>query len=1121
MNSLFLRRSILVILLHSLVSVLGPTALVYGQEQYPKAVEIVAPDGLSTRIYSQPSRTSEILDFAFNGSIHEVLGTKDDFVAINLPDAGVTGYVLKEHTRPWKAPQEKGISPTVVILIVALVAIAAVAGIVVFVTKARKAKVAEVRAASIPASIKRAEELFREGDYSRALKEFRSFLDLHGGEVRNPDVYRRLSVCYQKLGEFREAAKAWEKMRSLGGLRDREDHTLGVALMMALGKEAEAALIYEELLETEDDDDTRMEIHAKLFHTYRRLKESAKLLKHAVHLMESEVGGETVFNDTVGYLVTERQTDLAVRSDNKALIKGICEELLEMKATTPEAARVYLKALEYDRTDKRLHAILSQIYNEGGDYRRAVSELIILHQLDRGQSDEYMAQAARIYVENSKVQEALTEGNPIVIKKIAQIYLARSEVNPDAVAVYEKVLEFQPKAVGINKMLSTVYLTKGDLNAYMQRLRVLHEIDGRNYDYLSDLARCIIDNDLVEQTIKEGNRDLNSRILRQLIKRGASDDQAVALFEKLIRVEPGNAPLRGALIHAYGQRGEHAKLLEHMLSLIPLKPEDKELPQKAVDLAVTRDLLQIIAESGGNKIVYLTALKLAEDKADNLHARQILEKALKQNPTDAVISSYLKSLKPIQGQAPPPSHSSEAPVAKPAPPKPVSGPPQPPNVAVRENRTSRDGDEPKTANADGPVTLGHARRPTQQRPGRKPLILPAERSTQVSSTERDPIKPESPREPSKLTAPRREVDKSVSEVPSQTIESQSPSPPHPERQELSFEPRKQEEQFVNLTSNDISFDEKVVTTFVSGYAKSLAAQFKREELYLPATGGFAYKDLEVLSTDGWGQIHVGVEVNTGRTVLLRVFRKTLLEFPLIKDFVQQITEIGFNIVHNSVLPVHEPVTGPGGVYGLVHPPYPTNVEMKMGSDKPLELGKALEIFGKILEGLSYAHSFKGLDGKLRRTFHLHMHPSQVLISADLSECRIVNLGYSQVFRNLTRAARPRWQEPGMNPATMPPEFFRSRSVGIRERSSEVYSLGALLYFMVTGEFPFEGPTFDDFKFQHTRIIATPPRLSNPDLPEWLDQVILGCLEKDPENRWGSMTELQREFNQGLKSGISA
>ena len=66
------------------------------------------------------------------------------------------------------------------------------------------------------------------------------------------------------------------------------------------------------------------------------------------------------------------------------------------------------------------------------------------------------------------------------------------------------------------KILSTVYLTKGDLHKYMEKLRLLHEIDGRNYDYLKDLAQCMIDNDLVEEAMREGNRELIGKILKQL-----------------------------------------------------------------------------------------------------------------------------------------------------------------------------------------------------------------------------------------------------------------------------------------------------------------------------------------------------------------------------------------------------------------------------------------------------------------------------------------------------------------------------------------------------------------------------------------------------------------------------
>ena len=126
---------------------------------------------------------------------------------------------------------------------------------------------------------------------------------------------------------------------------------------------------------------------------------------------------------------------------------------------------------------------------------------------------------------------------------------------------------------------------------------------------------------------------------------------------------------------------------------------------------------------------------------------------------------------------------------------------------------------------------------------------------------------------------------------------------------------------------------------------------------------------------------------------------------------------------------------------------------------------------RLLNGLIYAHTHKGRDGIVRKTYHMHLQPSLIFVTEDLSQCRISGFGYSQVYRNLTRGKWPRWQEPGMNPATMPPEFFRAKTGTIPERSSEIYSFGVLAYFILTGEFPFEGPAFDDFKFQHTRIFA--------------------------------------------------
>jgi serine/threonine protein kinase len=164
--------------------------------------------------------------------------------------------------------------------------------------------------------------------------------------------------------------------------------------------------------------------------------------------------------------------------------------------------------------------------------------------------------------------------------------------------------------------------------------------------------------------------------------------------------------------------------------------------------------------------------------------------------------------------------------------------------------------------------------------------------------------------------------------------------------------------------------------------------------------------------------------------------------------------------------------------------------------------------------VAFAHQYKGLDGKLRRTFHLHLQPSNVLLSADFKDCRILGFGFSQIFRAISGARRPRWQDPGMNPISMPPEFFSSQPGVIREKAAEIYSLGVVMYFILAGENPFVGPALLDYKVQHRTVHATPPKLVNPAAPNWLELIIMKCLEKDPDKRWENATEIQKAFREG-------
>jgi tetratricopeptide (TPR) repeat protein len=1073
----------------------------YGQSEFPKAVKVVAPDGFSTSIYTQPSASSQALGIAFNGIVFETVGTQGDFVEVRVPDKNTTGFLHKDHTAPWQPPKKSEISPVYIGLAALAFLIAVI--VLIYLLRAKKTKELEKVAASIPAAIKRGEELFRMSDYEGAIKEFNSYISLQGGDVRNPDVYRRLTVCYQNINDIKMAAHSWEKMRLLGGLKTMEDYTLGVELMIALGREAEAAEIYEHLLEKEADEERRFDIHKKLFDTYRRIKEPDRLVHHAIRLKEFGTAETSIIPDTVHFLLTEGKTDLAIESHNKDIIMGVCQELIEEKAKTPEAARVYLKCLDYDRTDPRLHRMLADIYYQSGDYRRAVSELTILHQLDKERSDQYIEEAAKIYMEKGRVADALAEGNPLIIKKIAQAFLVRSEVNAEAVSVYEKVLEFQPRAVGINRMLSTVYLTRGELDKYMDKLRLLHELDGTNHDYLSDLAQCVIDNDLIEETIKEGNRDLNAKVLRQLIKRGATHDKAVALLEKLVKLEPNNGLIRSALVKAYQQRGESAKSFEHLLTLVRLQ-DDQELYAQAAKAAVEQNLLHQIINEQSPKLLAATALEITHRNITGPEAQEIVELAARQNPDEPKMQEFLRAQKPHPEPRPEPKRgpaaaAQPAPVEeqeRPSPPRPAAAPPSELKRQTPAPRTVENGMQVKEAKPSEPeIRMPFAQQPPPPRPVEPPKTKPQEK------------RPEEP---------RREVEqerqKKVPEgIPPRQLEKSAP------HQELVQHEPAQRFQSISLSDKGTPFSEKSITTFVSGFSSGQGLRdVPREELFLPTTGGLAYKEMEVLLTDGWGRLQVGAEVNTGRSVLIRILRRDLLEPSGMEELVGQISDLGYNLVHESILPLEEVVRGPAGSVGFIHPFFSHTLETVMKSKRPPDLKTRITLIGKLLDGMAYAHNYKGVDGKLRRTYHLHLQPAQVLVDDSMTQVQIACLGYSQIYRNLTRAKHARSQEPGMSPACMPPEFFRSRSGTIRERAADIYSLGVLLYFVATGEYPFEGPSFDDYKFQHTKIFAAPPRLIDPAVPDWLEPIILGCLEKEPDKRWDTVTEMRNAFARSYK-----
>jgi serine/threonine-protein kinase len=94
------------------------------------------------------------------------------------------------------------------------------------------------------------------------------------------------------------------------------------------------------------------------------------------------------------------------------------------------------------------------------------------------------------------------------------------------------------------------------------------------------------------------------------------------------------------------------------------------------------------------------------------------------------------------------------------------------------------------------------------------------------------------------------------------------------------------------------------------------------------------------------------------------------------------------------------------------------------------------------------------------------------------------------------------------PAYMSPEQFEGLVISAR---ADVFSLGAVLYYLMTGEPPYRGPTLAAIRSAHFRPVDPPSLLSPFPIPLDLETVVLRCLERDPSERYASASELDDAF----------
>jgi serine/threonine-protein kinase len=255
---------------------------------------------------------------------------------------------------------------------------------------------------------------------------------------------------------------------------------------------------------------------------------------------------------------------------------------------------------------------------------------------------------------------------------------------------------------------------------------------------------------------------------------------------------------------------------------------------------------------------------------------------------------------------------------------------------------------------------------------------------------------------------------------------------------------------------------------------------------------------DIIAKSGMASLFKANDRKTGLAVAIKVPYLQIESDAAGFDRFRREEEIGLQLSHPHILKF-VPVEKKSRPYIVTEYLEGQTLSELLKNVRPLPEPDAVKIASRVCEALEYMHQ-KGV-------VHRDLKPQNIMLCNDGS-IRIMDFGIarSQASRRLTFV--------GFTPAMGTPDYMAPEQVrGSRgDQRTDIYSLGAILYEMATGEPPFGGDSA--YVIMNARVTGDPaaPRKVNPKLTPVLEEIILHAMERDPKRRYQSAADMKRELD---------
>jgi len=256
--------------------------------------------------------------------------------------------------------------------------------------------------------------------------------------------------------------------------------------------------------------------------------------------------------------------------------------------------------------------------------------------------------------------------------------------------------------------------------------------------------------------------------------------------------------------------------------------------------------------------------------------------------------------------------------------------------------------------------------------------------------------------------------------------------------------------------------------------------------------GNRYRIIEEIGRGGMGRIYKAEDKELDITVALKMIRPEYSSNPRFIKWFKKETLLARSISHENVIRIHD--LGEVDEIKYISMDYIKGQNLKelIHTSESLTIGTTVSITRQLCEALRVAHQ-KGI-------IHRDLKPQNIMIDND-GKPYVMDFGLAKSFEVKEDSMQG---ELVGTPQYMSPEQAKGEKADHR---SDIYSLGIIIFEMLTGKQPFEAKTFAGYIHKHIHEKTPPPSEINPLIPHSLEKIILKCLEKDKEKRYQNVEEL--------------